>query len=167
MNDIFFTSDTHFGHANIIKYCGRPFTTVEEMDETIIERWNSRVKPKDVVYHLGDFMLCNKKYDHFLNRLNGKVILIRGNHDHHFKNNNFYGFAEVHDMLFLDKLTPQFFICHYAMRVWPNRHRGSINLYGHSHGMLLFQENSWDVGVDNNDFYPLSVEEILPLIGGL
>ena len=165
MSEIFFTSDTHFGHTNIIKYCNRPFKTVEEMDETLIERWNSRVGKKDTVYHLGDFMLCRNKYSQYLERLNGKVILILGNHDHHFSKGKLNGFAEVVDMLFLDKLEPQLFLCHYAMRVWPNSHRGSINLHGHSHDMLTPAENQMDVGVDSWSFYPVSIPEILTYEG--
>ena len=79
---IFIISDTHFGHENIIKYCNRPFKDVKEMDETLIKNWNEVVSNKDTVLHLGDFGLGNKEYiASIVNRLNGKKILILGNHD--------------------------------------------------------------------------------------
>jgi len=79
---MFFTADSHFGHANIIKYCNRPFNSVDEMDETMVRRWNSVVEPSDVVYHLGDFALCKNGYaKNILNCLNGKIYLCRGSHD--------------------------------------------------------------------------------------
>ena len=75
-----FTSDTHFYHWGIIIYCGRPFKSVNEMNEKLIRNWNSVVKEDDVVFHLGDFgwKLASKK---FLSRLNGDIIKIKGNHD--------------------------------------------------------------------------------------
>ena len=76
----FFTSDTHFGHKNIIEYCQRPFKSVEEMNEKIIENWNKVVSPEDTVFHLGDFVFRGKKRE-FLHKLNGKVIWLKGNHD--------------------------------------------------------------------------------------
>jgi len=78
--NIFFTSDTHFGHKNILKYCNRPFVNVEEMDEVMIERWNGRIGKNDSVYHLGDFSFSSNPKTYF-ERLNGKKILIIGNHD--------------------------------------------------------------------------------------
>lgn len=79
---VFIISDTHFGHENIIRYCNRPFRTVEEMDEAMIKNWNAVVTNKDVVIHLGDFCLTNKeRCIEILNKLNGKKILIKGNHD--------------------------------------------------------------------------------------
>ena len=79
---VFIISDTHFGHENIIKYCNRPFSSVEEMDEKMIKNWNETVSNNDVVLHLGDFGLGKKEYiASIVKRLNGKKILIMGNHD--------------------------------------------------------------------------------------
>lgn len=75
----YFTSDTHFGHKNILMFCKRPFKNVDQMNEALIERWNSVVTDKDTVYHLGDFSF--RGYWRFRNRLNGNIIIIRGNHD--------------------------------------------------------------------------------------
>jgi calcineurin-like phosphoesterase family protein len=81
---IYFISDTHFNHNNIITLANRPFKDVEEMNETIVENWNRVVKDEDIVYFLGDFCFEEKDKDtnYWLNRLKGKIIFIRGNHDH-------------------------------------------------------------------------------------
>jgi calcineurin-like phosphoesterase family protein len=80
MGKFYFTSDTHFNHANIIVHCNRPFKDVKEMNEILIKNWNDIVTYDDTIFHLGDFSLnCDKE---FLNRLNGKIIHIKGNHDH-------------------------------------------------------------------------------------
>ncbi len=78
---IFFTSDTHFSHRNVMRYCGRPFKTVEECDEAMIARWNAVVGPSDTIYHLGDVSMHIKPIERILPRLNGHKILIIGNHD--------------------------------------------------------------------------------------
>ena len=79
---IYVISDTHFNHTNIIKYCNRPFSSINEMNETIINNWNDIVCKNDIVYHLGDFYLGNK-FDlrDIVSKLNGNIYLIRGNHD--------------------------------------------------------------------------------------
>ena len=78
-NNIFFTSDTHFGHANIIKYAHRPYTDVDEMNKALIDNWNSVVKPNDIVFHLGDFMFGNiNRFWEYRSRLNGKIYLVHG-----------------------------------------------------------------------------------------
>ena len=82
MNKIFFTSDHHFGHKNIIKFCNRPFESIDEMNEELISRWNAKVGPNDEVYHLGDFALCTtNEFTDIIGRLNGIIYLIGGNHD--------------------------------------------------------------------------------------
>ena len=82
-NNIFFTSDTHFNHTNIIKYAQRPYSDAEEMNEDLIKRWNSVVGKNDIVFHLGDFMFGNiNRFWEFRSRLNGKIYLIHGNHDY-------------------------------------------------------------------------------------
>ena len=83
MPKTFFTSDTHFNHANVIKYCARPFASLEAMNREMITRWNAVVGPEDTVYHLGDFAMGkSSEWPGFLRQLNGaRKILIRGNHD--------------------------------------------------------------------------------------
>lgn len=79
---IWFTSDTHFCHANVIKYCNRPFADVHEMNRELVRRWNDRVALRDTVYHLGDFAFGPKPaIAAWRRRLNGRIILVRGNHD--------------------------------------------------------------------------------------
>ena len=78
-NKVFFTSDFHANHANIIKYCNRPWNTKEEMTEALIENWNSVVKPDDIVFNLGDFMWASS-WNPILEKLNGHIYLIWGNH---------------------------------------------------------------------------------------
>lgn len=85
---IFFTSDLHLGHANVICHCNRPFASVEEMDETLIRNWNQRVKTNDTVYVLGDLMFRNQKPpEEYLDRLKGRKHLITGNHDRDWEKN--------------------------------------------------------------------------------
>jgi len=85
---IFFTSDHHFGHYNVIKYCNRPFTSVQQMDEIMILKWNETVLPEDEIYYLGDFAMKSFLVPKILPRLNGRKYLIMGNHDRCFKGNS-------------------------------------------------------------------------------
>lgn len=161
---IFFTSDTHFKHKNIITYCNRPFENVKEMDETMISNWNKKVKSKDTIYHLGDFIFNKRNntdiVEEYLNKLNGKKILIIGNHDkiNTIKAKGWDNVYTLHE-LNIDKYC-KITLCHYAMRVWNKSHHGTWHLYGHSHGKLPGQGLSFDVGVDCNNFEPLSLDEI-------
>jgi calcineurin-like phosphoesterase family protein len=159
---VFFTADTHFGHANIIRYCNRPFASVQEMDEVLIQRWNEVVKPDDTVWHLGDFAAWYNGVDarSYFNRLNGRKNLIWGNHDD----------ADVRAAIGWEVSMPHWelsigkqllTLCHYGMRVWNQSHRGSIMLYGHSHNMLPPITNSLDVGVDCWDYRPVTLDQIL------
>jgi calcineurin-like phosphoesterase family protein len=160
----FFTADTHLSHNNIIKYCKRPFENVKEMDEAIIENWNSVVDPKDTVYHLGDFAFAKdvETVEKYIKALNGKIHLVLGNHDKHsvkgasgFIWKRDYARIKIHDQKII--------LSHYAFRVWDCKHYGSYHLYGHSHGMLPDDESSYsfDVGVDANDFIPISFDQVV------
>lgn len=81
MSEIFFTSDTHFWHKNIIEYSCRPYNSIEDMNEDFIDKWNSIVRRGDIIYHLGDFALCDRiKAEFVRDRLVGTIRLIRGNH---------------------------------------------------------------------------------------
>lgn len=153
----YFTADEHYGHINILKYCNRSFKDISHMDNEIIKRHNSLVKEKDTVFHLGDFTLKNADIaNQYIARLNGKHIFLRGSHDNWDK--------KLPYILELKDGGIHIVMCHYAMRVWPRSHYGSIQLYGHSHGKLEPIGRQYDVGVDNNDFYPVSLEKILKKI---
>lgn len=146
---IFFTSDLHLGHSNIIKYCNRPFKDIYDMDETIITNWNSKINKEDTVYVLGDF--CFKNHQLYLPRLNGHINLIQGDHDN-YKSNRFL----LNTVIEKQPIT----LCHWCLRVWAKSHYNAWSLFGHSHGRLPPIGKSWDVGVDNNKFFPLSFEDI-------
>jgi len=153
----FFTSDTHYGHKNIIKYCSRPFANVTEMDEALIANHNAKIRPDDEVWHLGDFSFDRKPAKYF-HRLNGKKFLIKGNHDgKEVLNLPWDGLFDYKEL----KIEGQLIVLiHYGMRVWNQSHRGSWHLYGHSHGTLPAHGLSFDAGVDPNNYVPLSFDEV-------
>lgn len=162
-NNIFFTADTHFNHQGILIH--RPqYTSLDEMNNSIITRWNSRVKKGDRVYHLGDFALGHpKSAANILDNLNGQIYLILGNHDSVAQNNTVkHKFLWQKDFYYGDFNGQKIALSHYAMRTWRSSHKGSWQLYGHSHGSLseLPYLKSFDVGVDCWSFYPVSFEEI-------
>ena len=160
---VFFTSDTHFGHQAIIRHCNRPFTSIEKMDASLINRWNSVVAPEDTVYHLGDFCIRNERplADYRL-ALNGEVHLIRGNHDDGLTEEDAELFASVREIMEIDLNGTMIVLCHYPMRAWHWNNRGSWHLFGHVHGRLDQAPlgYSLDVGVDSHGFRPWSLKEI-------
>jgi calcineurin-like phosphoesterase family protein len=169
-NKVWFTSDLHLNHKNIIKYCNRPFISTQEMNEKLIENWNSVVKPDDHVFNLGDFCFGEvKQWQEFRNQLNGKITLIKGNHDK-LQNGQIQSlFDGVYDYLKIsvkDEDTKdgwqKIILCHYALRTWEGFHRKSFSLYGHSHGTLPDDPNllSIDVGVDCHEYKPISYNEV-------
>lgn len=177
MSKVWFTSDTHWGHANIIKYSKRPYKDVREMNDALIHNWNAVVQPTDVVWHLGDvaFMRVHELKG-VLSRLNGMVCFLKGNHDRSefdelWKDASswipepakFHVFEQCHEIKEQGQLI---ILCHYGMRVWNRSHRGSWNLYGHSHGSLKPDRLQVDVGVDapfitgKPEYRPFSFDEI-------
>ncbi len=164
----YYIADTHFNHSNIIQYCNRPFNNVEEMNEELIKRWNNKVTNKDEVFILGDFIFANKweEVDKILNRLNGKKYLIKGNHDHYLKDksgNPEFRFEYVRDISEHKDEGHTVILCHYPMLSWNKSFHGSILLYGHIHNNPLpyTPPNSYNVGVDVNDFEPKTLKEIM------
>jgi len=149
---VYFTSDTHFGHRNIIKYCNRPFTSAEEMDNDIITKWNETLKDTDTVFHLGDFSFLDKeKTRTVLSNLNGNIILVRGNHD---ASKHVELFGDVYDMIDLpvedNGMQQVILLCHYPLAVWASSHFGTWHLHGHSHGNYTVEigkivDAGWDV----------------------
>lgn len=165
---IWFTSDTHYGHANIIKYSKRPYSNVREMDEGLILNYNSVVQPGDTVYHLGDvgFHRDHEDMVKILQRLNGNKVLVMGNHDKKMHPSVKRCFASTHPYLEIDVEDSdvgrqKVILFHYACRVWNKSHRGAWALYGHSHGSLPDDPNSlsFDVGVDCHNYYPISYSQ--------
>lgn len=154
---VFFAADHHFGHDNIRRYCARPFSSVEEMDETMIERWNKVVKPGDTVYHLGDFAF-RVSPEPIRAKLNGRIVLVRGNHDRRITK---HLFDEVYDLHTFVQGDIRIVLCHYGMRRWDRSHLGSFHLFGHSHGNLPPYGKSFDIGVDCHDFRPLPLDEVV------
>lgn len=162
MSNIFFTGDTHFFHHNIIKFSNRPYQSVWEMNEALIDNWNERVALNDTIYHLGDVTWKNP--EEVLPRLNGKIILIKGNHDHKIEKLKKNGIREVHDYLEL-KIGFRFFVLfHYPIERWNRGHYGAIHLHGHSHGMCDAKTGRLDVGVDCTDYKPIHVDEVVERI---
>lgn len=134
---IYYIGDPHLGHAAIIRLCSRPFQTVEEMDETIIENWNRRVTNGDTVFVLGDLMFRNKKSPaEYLSRLKGHKILILGNHDASWiwqEGARKYLDTDISMMELVDH-NRKVVLCHYPMLTWPNVRSGAYMVYGHLHG---------------------------------
>lgn len=156
---VFFTSDLHFGHKNIIPYCNRPFDSVSDMDAALIRAWNERVGPEDTVYVLGDFAFESAaKARAALQQLAGRKVLIRGNHD---KNNTLAdGWAEMHDALQIKVNGVPLYLHHYPLRDWPGKWQGTVHLYGHVHGSLDPIPGSMDVGVDTWGGAPVTLDEV-------
>lgn len=158
---VYFTADTHFAHANIIRHCDRPFSDVDEMDEVLVANWNAVVRKTDEVWHLGDFGWWRdaKRVRSIFSRLNGQKRLIIGNHDG----------GDVLELAWAAPPVPyaeisvdrqRLVLFHYGMRVWNGMRRGAIQLYGHSHGRLPGTNRALDVGVDCWGFTPVALSQI-------
>lgn len=155
---IYFTSDLHFSHKNIINYCERPFEDVHEMNKFIIEQINSIVKENDELYILGDFCHHKSLPITFREKINcKKVHLILGNHDlcHKFDD---AGFESIDFVKEITHCNQKIFMSHYPHRSWPSSHKGCFHLYGHTHSKLNHEDVAsnkltLDVGVDNTVNY--------------
>jgi calcineurin-like phosphoesterase family protein len=163
---IYFTSDLHLGHRNIIKYCNRPFRDIHEMNKCIIDTINNTVNMDDSLYILGDFAFRGKDPIEYRNRIICKDIhVVVGNHDREkdFKKyltqeENSYGFSSVQDVKEIIHCNQKIFLSHYPHRSWPASHKGSYHLYGHVHSKLNEEDRNskrltLDVGVDNTANY--------------
>ena len=159
--NVWFVADEHYGHTSILKHCDRPYLTIEQMDMSLIQNHNYVVKNDDIVFHLGDFTLLNnyeKVNEKYISKLNGKHIFLKGSHDYWLKDKNALALIEV--MVNNTHLT----LCHYCLRTWPRSHYNSYHLFGHSHGKLPSIGKSHDVGVDNNEYFPLSFYDICDIM---
>ena len=165
MNKIFFIADTHFGDERILKYENRPFESISHMDEEIIHRWNATVDTEDTVYILGDFGAVGYEGD-VLSRLNGKKILVKGNHD--TKSNEEYrcfGFSEVYDYPII--IEGFWILSHDALYV--NENMPYANLFGHVHNSPIFKDYSkqhFCVCVERIDYSPILFDKIKAIVSG-
>lgn len=180
---IWFTSDTHFGHQNILKFCDRPWQTIEEHDEALMVNWNSVVGENDVVFHLGDFAFSHpKRWKEIISRLNGHIYLIVGNHDEtrYPGHDVFEMFADVSPQMYLKIDGKSVYLNHYPFLCYGGTYRRLEDcvwqLYGHVHTKSIGRKGKddervqmcfpyqYDVGVDNNNYKPISWEEVKEII---
>lgn len=160
---IWFSSDQHFGHGNIIKYCDRPFETREEMDEAMIENWNKLVRKGDQVYVLGDFSFYEPDMtNQILDRLVGQKFLVKGNHDSKKRLKKTVGWEWVKDYHEAKIAGARMVLFHFPIHQWRGKGTGSLHLHGHSHGNTNNEGlRRYDVGVDLHEFKPVLAEEVI------
>ena len=177
----YYISDLHLDHANMLKFEpeNRPFLNVREMNETLIQNWNAKVKPKDEVYILGDFCFDNdgQRARDFLKRLNGRKYFVKGNHDGFLKAKNFdirlfewvKDYAEVKDIVNGKEVSVVLF--HYPIAVWNRKHHGAYHLFGHIHSNATdgthhplehdLGDHAFNVGADVRDLEPKTLQELI------
>lgn len=167
----YFTADTHFSHEKILILANRPFKNLSDMEEVIVKNWNSKVTNSDDIYIIGDFMYRGNGHDanRILKRLKGRKCLITGNHEQYLKDSTFdhSQFEWVKDYHSFKENRQKYVLFHYPILEWDGHYRGAIHLYGHVHGndekrfKSILSPNAINVGVDVNDFTPVSQVEIL------
>lgn len=164
---IFFTSDTHFGHAKLMEhYKDRgKYGTLEAHDEALIKNWNRDISPKDTVYHIGDFSMGNDDVGiNVLRRLNGHKYLVPGNHDKRILRNPDFraGWKEVLPSLYELKVNKErIILCHFPIWEWNKAHRGSWHIHGHVHGMPTgIPGKILDAGIDGNGLRPYNWDTV-------
>ena len=167
---VFFTSDQHFGHFNIIRLCSRPFGTVEEMDEALLSKWNAKVKADDIVYILGDLFFRAAKIEPILKALNGRKHLIVGNHDHTWMKgvatSDYFASVEILKEVEIDGRVLT--LCHYPMLSYPQARRGYM-VYGHIHNntdhpfwpLMAKTPTMLNASVDINHWKPVTLGELV------
>lgn len=159
---IWFTSDWHLSHKNIMKYSKRPFETVEEMNDEILLNYNRKVKKNDDVYILGDFSFRLATAEEFLQSMNGNIHFILGNHDRRIKQILRKYCVFVTDFHELKTEGKNITLCHYPLYSYNKSHFNAYSLYGHHHSDVssIVQGKRMNVGVDQNNFQPISFEDV-------
>lgn len=175
--NVWFASDYHFCHANVIKYDNRPFDDVQEMDHALIENWNELVDKNDTVIYLGDlcFDRSSTVSKSIVDQLNGKIHFVLGNHDKEKDIKKIGRFESVSDYInlsVLDSDNPRKYqgimIMHFPILSWDKSHHGEWHLHGHCHGSFMNNpEYSWyyerkvlDVGCNMTNYKPISYAEV-------
>lgn len=181
---VFFTSDLHVGHRNILNFCHRPFSDIQAMSEGLIANWNRVVGEDDIVFDLGDMFWWDSRHDvkRFVEKLNGHIYKIPGNHDMDCK--KLFELCDPEKVTVLDdnavvwvsypgQKSIEIWLSHFPLATWPHWTHGSLNLFGHIHsgplsgcsvdipgGDLILKKGQYDVGADNNDYTPIDLQEI-------
>jgi len=184
MSTIWFTADTHFGHENIIKHSHRPFDSVEEMDEAMIEKWNAVVGKNDIVYHLGDVGMGSDTHTlNCVSRLRGQKRLVSGNHDPVHPQHRKSAGRQRTWMRFFESISPfdqvkigkhEVMLSHFPyigdhtegerFRQYRLRDEGRFLLHGHVHDAWLMKDRQLNVGVDMNDFEPAPLDAVAEIV---
>ena len=154
MIKLYVIGDTHFGHSNIIDYCDRPFDTVEEMDKTMVKLWNRRVSEDDLVLHFGDVFFCSTDYMFdIMDKLNGNIYLIRGNHDKQTRTKleDRLGFIKVYDKIKVGYLTLSHRPCEEA----------EYNIHAHTHDSEIEDNMRVSVSVERINYTPIRLCSVL------
>lgn len=200
---LFFTSDLHLGHFRIAQLCNRPYQSCKEMNDALIDNWNKTVPPDGIVINCGDLMLLKnngnnlQEYIKVCNKLNGKQILVRGNHDSvpeyeesgykkytnfnlEYHEDNLIKICDMLKIIIIDNSNNQLaiiFACHYPLLTFPHRVYNDIyQVYGHIHTLSdgsitgfdsdikdKLLPNQYDVGVDQNDYTPVSYNQLISI----
>lgn len=167
---LFFTSDTHFGHTNVLSHANRPFRDIKEHDESLIMNWNSVVPNDGIVIHQGDFAMGvrSEKLKWILETLNGDIYLVKGNHEKDIMKKSWAKpyFKDIKDLIEItveDEGKKVFiFAFHYPCVSWNKSVHGSFHTFGHTHGNYKnTNPNAYEVGVDVNNFFPISYYDLL------
>jgi calcineurin-like phosphoesterase family protein len=179
---LYFTSDLHLHHANVIKHDSRPFTSVEEMNEELIANWNKTISKDDIVFYLGDISFGNfTKTKESVDRLNGKIHFIMGNHDNWKIISKLDRFESVSGLMDIyvkdDEITDKklgsyqhIVLCHYPIVSWNRQHYGAWHLFGHTHHSFytkgnqindeLYKRKCLDMGTNGWGYYPASYDQV-------
>jgi calcineurin-like phosphoesterase family protein len=178
--NIFFISDLHLGHTNVLRYDNRPFANVDEMHSTLVERWNSVVGDDDIVYFLGDLFFSRiDTAVWFLNNVRGRISCVLGNHDREDQIRRLRRFENIYPygvgIDIRDDNSPELrrnqgyrhvVLSHYPILSWNRAHHGSFHLHGHCHGNLLrtnpdyYRGRVMDVGCNLIDYTPISFNQV-------
>ena len=170
----FFISDQHYGHENILKFkclngidLIRPeFSSVEEMDETMIQNHNKAVSPEDKVYFLGDVAMNGKVFNQVMPKLNGKKTLILGNHDKLRMDEYYKYFDNIYSSRYMGEITPKLVLCHYPLHIDVNHPKSFINVHGHIHEKIIRRlgvpdPRYFNVSVERINYTPIELDEML------
>lgn len=162
------TSDLHFGHKNIMSFCpvtrARFKNDVDYMNEEMVREWNALIAPEDTTYILGDIAFCNvQTATGFLRRMNGRKVLIKGNHDRKLVQDKSFcnEFVSVEDYLDVTYNGTKIVMFHYPIFEWDQAHRGAVHFYGHKHGGAcpeVTQFRARDMGMDATGVIAMSME---------